>query len=123
MTTANRVAEVNATDTEERTEREVMWPWHELEYAQLVADSDRILADALTPQAVALLHRVATAPAGPPRPSPPASPGWTVSAPPAPEIRATQRSPPRPRNPICPQTSTVDRRARKEVMNPDECIR
>ncbi|WP_257890505.1 hypothetical protein [Rhodococcus sp. USK10] len=116
MTLANRVAAVNATDTEERTEREVMWPWHELEYAQLVADSDRILADALTPQAVALLHRVATAPAGPPRPSPLTPPGWTVTAPPTPGIRATQRSPPRPRNsphPICSQSSTVGRRARK----------
>ncbi|MFD7012740.1 hypothetical protein ACNJ7E_00980 [Rhodococcus sp. NM-2] len=113
MTSANMAAEVNATDTEQRPEREMIWPWHELEYAQLVADSDRILADALTPQAVVLLHRVATAPAGPPRPSPPTSPGWTVTAPPAPGIRATQRSPPRPRNPICPQSSTVGRRARK----------
>ena len=95
MGLANRVAEVDATDTRERPECEVVWPWHELEYALLVADSDRILADALTPQAVVLLHQVATAPVGPPRPSPPVSPGWTVSAPPAPGIRATQRSPPR----------------------------
>jgi len=96
MTWANRVAEVNATNPGERTERETVWPWHELDYALLVADSDRILADALTPQAVVLLHRVATAPAGPPRPSPPAPVWWTVTEPPLPEIRATQRSPPRP---------------------------
>ncbi|PBC40011.1 hypothetical protein CJ179_33380 [Rhodococcus sp. ACS1] len=95
MTLANMVTEVNATVTPERTDREVVWPWHELDYTLLEADSDRILADALTPQAVVLLARLATAPAGPACPSPPASMSWTVSAPPAPEIRATQRSPPR----------------------------
>ncbi|GAF45376.1 hypothetical protein [Rhodococcus wratislaviensis] len=96
MTLANMVTEVNATVIPERGAREVVWPWHELDYAVLEADSDRILADALTPQAVVLLARLATAPAGPPRPFPPASMGWTVSAPPVPEIRATQRSPPAP---------------------------
>ncbi|CAG7633443.1 hypothetical protein SIM91_44100 [Rhodococcus opacus] len=96
MTLANRVTEVNATVIPERPERETVWPWHELDYAQLEADSDRILADALTPQAVVLLTRLATAPADPPRPSPPASMPGTVSTPPAPEIRATQRSPPKP---------------------------
>ncbi|EID81560.1 hypothetical protein W59_02326 [Rhodococcus opacus RKJ300 = JCM 13270] len=89
------VTEVNATVIPGRPDREVVWPWHELDYALLEADSDRILADALTPQAVVLLARVATAPAGRSRPSSPASVSWTVSAPPAPEIRATQRSPPR----------------------------
>lgn len=96
MTSARRVAEVNATDNGERVAREEVWPWHELEYAVLVADSDRILADALTPQAVVLLAQVATAPAGPPRPVSPVSEWWTVSAAPAPGVRATQRSPPRP---------------------------
>nr|WP_271210772.1 hypothetical protein [Rhodococcus wratislaviensis]GLK36287.1 hypothetical protein GCM10017611_31440 [Rhodococcus wratislaviensis] len=96
MISANMVTEVNATVIPERSEREAVWPWHELDYAVLEADSDRLLADALTPQAVVLLARLATAPAGPPRPSPPASRGWTVSAPPIPEIRATQRSPPTP---------------------------
>ncbi|WAM18981.1 hypothetical protein [Rhodococcus sp. JS3073] len=96
MTSANMVTEVNTTVIPERSEHEVVWPWHELDYAVLEADSDRILADALTPQAVVLLTRLATATAGPPRPSSPASMGWTVSAPPVPEIRATQRSPPTP---------------------------
>jgi hypothetical protein len=95
MTRADMVTEVTATDMWECTAREVVWPWHELEYAVLEADTDRILADALTPQAVVLLARVATAPAGPLCPSRPASVSWTVSAPPAPQFRATQRSPPR----------------------------
>ena len=99
MTLANRVTEVNATVIPERTERETVWPWHELDYALLVADSDRILADALTPQAVVLLHRVATASAGRSRSSPPTPVWWTALAPPLPEIRATQRSPPRAKKP------------------------
>ncbi|MDF3313313.1 hypothetical protein P3H15_51325 [Rhodococcus sp. T2V] len=53
MTLAHMVTEVNATEVPERSLRKVVWPWHELEYAVLEADSDRILADALTPQAVA----------------------------------------------------------------------
>lgn len=96
MTLANMVTEVNTTVIPERSARQVVWPWHDLDYAVLEADSDHILADALTPQAVVLLARLATTPAGPPRPSPPASMGWTVSAPPVPEIQATQRSPPTP---------------------------
>ena len=69
-------------------------PWHELDYELLVADSDRILADALTPQAAILLAAMATARSGPwHRPRPRWS-GWPVTAPPAPQIRATQRSPP-----------------------------
>ncbi|MFD9670138.1 hypothetical protein [Rhodococcus sp. NPDC059968] len=96
MTLAHMVTEVNATEVPERSLRKVVWPWHELDYAVLGADSDRILADALTPQAVVLLAGLATAPAGPSRPSPPASVWWTVSAPPVPEIRASQRSPPTP---------------------------
>ena len=44
----------------ECAEREAVWPWHELDYALLEVDSDRILADALTPQAVVLLARLGT---------------------------------------------------------------
>ncbi|MDF3313322.1 hypothetical protein P3H15_51375 [Rhodococcus sp. T2V] len=95
MTAANTVTEGNATVIPERTETAVVWPWHELDYTLLAADSDRILADALTPQAVVLLTRLATAPAGPPLPSAPASTAWTMSEPPTPQVRATQRSPPR----------------------------
>lgn len=95
MTSADSVTEMSGTVIPECAEREAVWPWHELDYALLESDSDRILAHALTPQAVVLLARLAIAPAGPPRPSPPAAVSWTVSAPPAPEIRATQRSPPR----------------------------
>jgi len=95
MTLANMVTETIATVIPERTDHEVVWPWHELDYALLEADSDRILTDALTPQAVVLLARLATAPAGPACPSPSTSVPWPVSAPPAPQIRATQRSPPR----------------------------
>ncbi|MFC9361978.1 hypothetical protein ACFTZB_36075 [Rhodococcus sp. NPDC057014] len=95
MTGANTVTEVNATWILERTESAVVWPWHELDYTLLAADSDPILADALTPQAVVLLARLATAPAGPRRPSAPASTAWTISEPPTAAIRATQRSPPR----------------------------
>ncbi|ABG95370.1 MULTISPECIES: hypothetical protein [Rhodococcus] len=113
MTLANMVAEADATEIGERTEREVVWPWHELEYALLVADSDRLLADALTPQAVVLLHQVATAPAAPPRPSPLASVSWTVSIPPVPEIRATQRSPPRPEKDRPQRCALTDEQSRK----------
>ena len=95
MRSVNMVTELNGTVIPERAEREVVWPWHKLDYALLEVDSDRILADALTPQAVVLLARLATTSAGPPRPSLPTAVSWTVSAPPAPEIRATQRSPPR----------------------------
>lgn len=95
MTLANEATELQPIADGERTEHELVRPWHELEYALLVADSDRILADALTPRTVVLLNRVATAPAGPPHPSPPSSEWWTVTAPPAPDVRAPQRSPPR----------------------------
>ena len=104
MTSANSVTEMNGTVIAECAEREAVWPWHELDYALLEVDSDRILADALTPQAVVLLARLGNGPADPPRPSPPAAVSWTVSwtvsAPPAPEIRATQRSPPRIGRPV-----------------------
>ncbi|WP_244163465.1 hypothetical protein [Rhodococcus koreensis] len=60
----------------------------------VVADSDRILADALTPQAAILLAAMATARSGPWHPPRPRWSGWPVTAPPAPQIRATQRSPP-----------------------------
>ncbi|MFC9363856.1 hypothetical protein ACFTZB_45810, partial [Rhodococcus sp. NPDC057014] len=48
-----------------RIARAVVRPWHELDYELLVADSDRILADALTPQAAVLLATMATARSGP----------------------------------------------------------
>ena len=95
MTSADSVTEMSGTVIPECAEREAVWPWHELDYALLESDSDRILAHALTPQAVVLLARLATAPAGPACPSVSTSVPWTVSAPPAPQIRATQRSPPR----------------------------
>lgn len=97
MTPADLVTEVEATAIPECTEREVPWPWHELEYQLLVADSDRILADALTPQAVVLLKRVTTGDAGPLHPSPPTTRSWSVPAAPVREIRAKQRSPPKHR--------------------------
>ncbi|MFF2112477.1 hypothetical protein [Rhodococcus koreensis] len=94
MTLAIMVTAAPGTGSPERLARAAVRPWHELDYELLVADSDRILADALTPQAVALLATVATARSGPwHRPRPRWS-GWPVTAPPAPQIRATQRSPP-----------------------------
>ena len=74
-------------------------PWHELDYELLVADSDRILADALTPQAAALLATMATARSGSRHRPRPRWSGWPVTAPPAPQTRATQRSPPRGNEP------------------------
>ena len=93
MTPAIRVTAAPGTGSP-RIARAVVRPWHELDYELLVADSDRILADALTPQAAVLLATMATARSGPwHRPRPRWS-GWPVTAPPAPQIRATQRSPP-----------------------------
>lgn len=94
MTWARMATEANTTEMPERTEREVAWPWHELEYALLETDSDRILAEALTPQAVVLLTRVATDRDDRSRSSSPTSVLWSSPAAPAPEIRAKQRSPP-----------------------------
>ncbi|MDF3313310.1 hypothetical protein P3H15_51310 [Rhodococcus sp. T2V] len=82
------------TGTPERLARAAVRPWHELDYELLVADSDRILADALTPQTVVLLATMATARSGPRHRPRPRWSGWPVTAPPAPQIRATQRSPP-----------------------------
>ena len=113
MTLANMAPETHATELPERTTGEAVRPWQEFEYARLVADSDRILADALTPQAVVLLHRVGTVRAGVRHPAPPVSPGWTVSAVPAPQIRATQRSPPSPRH-TRPRHARADRIVRDE---------
>jgi hypothetical protein len=96
LTWANPDAEVNATGTGECTEHEMVRLWHELDYALLVAESDRILADALTPHAVILLHQVATEPAGPPRPPPPVPLWWATTGPLPSEVHATQRSPPSP---------------------------
>jgi hypothetical protein len=68
--------------------------WAEIEYELLLADSDRLLAEALTPQAVVLLRWVTVGTTGSPRPLPLPSAPWTPSAAPVPEIRAKQRSPP-----------------------------
>lgn len=75
-------------------ERLGLHSWHELEYAAVVEDSDRILADALTPAAWVLLTRMAgsTLDAGlvaPPIMVPRYSYRVPVMRP-----RATQRSPP-----------------------------
>ncbi|MEU2001399.1 hypothetical protein ACH47B_10625 [Rhodococcus sp. NPDC019627] len=69
-------------------------PWSEIEYHVLLADSDRLLAEALTPQAVVLLGLVTMGTTGSPRPLPLPSAPWTPSTAPIPEIRAKQRSPP-----------------------------
>lgn len=77
-----------ATEPSERTECEAVRPWHELEYALLVSDSDRLLADALTPQAVSLLRRLAIDRSGRSRPPAFAPSAWTVHVTPDRPIRA-----------------------------------
>lgn len=77
----------------EPTECEV-WPWHELEYAMFVADSDRILADALTPQPVVLLEQVGCRCTDAAHPHPDWDASWGPAPAPVGEIRAKQRSPP-----------------------------
>ncbi|WP_157180211.1 hypothetical protein [Rhodococcus sp. DK17] len=69
-----------------------VWPWHE--FGLFVADSEGILADALTPQAVALLTLVNTDRLGSPPPLPASERGWTPLPAPPPATRAKQRSPP-----------------------------
>lgn len=69
-------------------------PWHDLEYAAVVGDSDRILADALTPAGWVLLMRIAACTLEPVGPTPPfALPPFSYRVP-AMRPRATQRSPP-----------------------------
>ena len=75
-------------------ERMGIHPWCELEYAAVVEDSDRILADALTPAAWVLLARLGACTLEPDLPVqgivlPPFSYQAPVMRP-----RATQRSPP-----------------------------
>ncbi|OQM77988.1 hypothetical protein B0E55_06146 [Rhodococcus sp. 66b] len=69
--------------------------WHDLEYAAVMGDSDRILADALTPAAWVLLTRIEVgAFEGPVGPTPPMMlPRFTYRVP-VTRPRATQRSPP-----------------------------
>ncbi|MGG7104909.1 hypothetical protein [Rhodococcus sp. 24CO] len=68
--------------------------WHDLEYAAVVRDSDRILADALTPAAWVLLTRIAGCTLDPGLPAPPFMlPRYTYRVP-VMRPRATQRSPP-----------------------------
>lgn len=69
-------------------------PWHELEYAVLELDSDFILADALTPRAVALLSRIGSAHLDGAVPRQGCSKRWPVIAADPVERSATQRSPP-----------------------------
>lgn len=70
-------------------------PPHELEYAAVLEDSDRILADALTPAAWVLLTRIeASAFEEPVGPTPPMMLPRSTYGAPAMRPRATQRSPP-----------------------------
>ena len=69
-----------------------VWLWHE--FGLFVADSEGILADTLTPQAVALLTVVNTDRLGSPPPLPASARGWTPLPAPPPAARAMQRSPP-----------------------------
>jgi len=69
-------------------------PWHDLEYAAVVADSDRILADALTPAAWALLTRLAAGTLGPGLAAAPIVLLRSSYRVPVMRPRATQRSPP-----------------------------
>ncbi|EME24527.1 hypothetical protein [Rhodococcus qingshengii] len=68
--------------------------WHELEYAAVVEDSDRILADALTPAAWVLLTRIAGCTLDPGLVAPPIMMSRYTYRAPAMRPQATQRSPP-----------------------------
>jgi len=68
--------------------------WHELEYAAVVEDSDRILADALTPAAWVLLTRLAAGILEPAAQAPPIVLLRSSYRVPVMRPRATQRSPP-----------------------------
>ncbi|MFI5436645.1 hypothetical protein ACHMZP_33400 [Rhodococcus baikonurensis] len=70
------------------------WPWHELDYAAVVEDSDRILADALTPAAWVLLARLAAGILEPAARVPPIVVPCSSYQVPVMRPRATQRSPP-----------------------------
>jgi len=69
-------------------------PWHELEYAAVMEDSDRILADALTPAAWVLLTRIAGCTLDPRLVAPPIMVSRYTYRAPVTRPRATQRSPP-----------------------------
>lgn len=69
--------------------------WPDLEYAAAVEDSDRILADALTPAALVLLTRLAAGILEPAARVPPIVVPRSSYRVPVMRPRATQRSPPR----------------------------
>ena len=75
-------------------ERMGIRPCHELEYAAVVEDSDRILADALTPAVWVLLTRLAAGTLEPAVPAPPIMLPRCSYRVPVMRPRATQRSPP-----------------------------
>jgi hypothetical protein len=91
MSLADRVV-----GTTEYTASEPVRPWHELEYRRLLADSDAILAEAVTPRAVVLLQRVGAGTGHHRTESPATGTLWHALEAPAPQIRAKQRSPPKP---------------------------
>lgn len=68
--------------------------WHDLEYAAVVEDSDRILADALTPAAWVLLTRIAGCTLDPGLVAPLIMMSRYTYRVPVMRPRATQRSPP-----------------------------
>ncbi|OFV73784.1 hypothetical protein [Rhodococcus erythropolis] len=68
--------------------------WHDLEYAAVVRDSDRILADALTPAAWVLLTRITGCTLDPGLAAPPIMLSRYSYRVPVMRPRATQRSPP-----------------------------
>lgn len=68
--------------------------WRDLEYAAVMGDSDRILADALTPAAWVLLTRIAGCTLDPRLVAPPIMVSRYTYRAPVMRPRATQRSPP-----------------------------
>jgi hypothetical protein len=75
-------------------ERQGIRPWRDLDYAAVVADSDRILADALTPTGWVLLTRLAAGALKLATPAPPIMLSVSSCRVPVMRPRATQRSPP-----------------------------
>lgn len=69
-------------------------PWRDLDYVAVVEDSDRILADALTPTGWVLLVKHAAGALKPAAPAPPIMVFVSSCRVPVMRPRATQRSPP-----------------------------